>query len=178
MLSFPNESRSNTYGQVTAKSMPVSALARAKCFLQGRWRNRLLLVPRFSFPPLVCSENEIDLGLPTFDIPVSRDQPLASLGDQHSLAAPFHLAQSRLGSPELQQPQVAATVLKKLGALSPEMWGEPGLRRLPCCVMFASSFPSGREKIKLGWASSFLASAACQIGLLLFCLPYWLILRF
>lgn len=111
---------------------------------------RLLLVPRFSFTPLVCSENEIDLGLPTFDIPASRDQPLASLGDQHSLAAPFHLAQSRLGSPELQQPQVAATVLKKLGALSPEMWGEPGLRRLPCCVMFASSFPSGREKSKLG----------------------------
>lgn len=151
----------------------------AKCFLQGRWRNPVVAKAAFLFH--ASSElREWDwVGSPyLWDIPVSCDQPLASLEDQHPLAAPFHLAQSSLGSLELQQPQVAATVLKKLGALSPEMWGEPGLRRLPCWVMVASSFPSRREKSKLGWGSSFLATAACQIGLLLFCLPYWLILRF
>lgn len=130
--------------------MPVSPLAEQNASSRDDGGTRLLLGLCFSFIPRVSSENEIELGLLTSDIPVSCDQPLACLGDQHSLAVPFHLAQSSLGSPELQQPQVAATVQKKLGALSPEMWGEPGLRRLPCWVMVASSFPSRREKSKLG----------------------------
>lgn len=138
---------------------------------------RLLLGPRFSFTPLVSSENEIELGLLTFDIPVSHDQPLASLGDQHSSSSSI-LHRAGWVHRSCSSPRLQPLYWKKLGALSPEMWGEPGLRRLPCCVMFASSFPSGREKSKLGWGSSFLASAACQIGHLLFCLPFWLILRF
>lgn len=68
MLSFPNENRSNTYGQVTLPN---------QCQCQ-HWPSKML-PPGTVEEPGRCwgSENEIELGLLTSDIPVFCDQPLA-----------------------------------------------------------------------------------------------------
>lgn len=118
-----------------SRMLPPRMMEGSQCLPGCCWGNTSLSYP-----------NEVGLGLLTFDIPVSSHQSLTCLG----FPARFHLAQCSLSAPELQEPRVASTVLKKLGALSPEMWGEQGLRRHPRWVMVASSFPSRREKSRLG----------------------------
>lgn len=124
------------------KMIPQGTTEEAYCLPGCCWGNSSLLYPLDLFIPLVTSEDEVEL-----DIPVCCDQPLTCLGDWHFFFSPCTVQFGFTGAAGVPG---CIHCAEKLGALSPEMWGERGLRRLPCWVMDASFFPSRRERSRLG----------------------------
>lgn len=133
----------------------------------------LLLGQHLPYISSVSSWNEVELRSLNFGIPFCCAQPLTCLGVLHSLPAPFHLEQRtvRFGFTGASGAPGCILCAEKLGALTPEMWGERGRRHLPCWVKGCLLLSQQERKEQVGVRKQFF-SYCCMSNRASYCFVY------
>jgi hypothetical protein len=126
----------------------------------------LLLGQHLSYIPSVKPWNEVERRPLSFGTPVCCAQPLTCLRAWHSLPAPFHFEHCTFPVHRIfRSPRLHPLCWETWSTFSWDVGRREGGGTSPAGLTVASPFPSRKEKSRLGWESSFLATAACQIGL-------------